>query len=239
MIIERCIQFFNTYHVFVAVFMFCGLAFYVTANTFANPYRKQNRAFTHAIRKMLTNPHSRFVDINLLTDEYRRQWRAFCCGHADKPSSVMEFVPLKNKPKLLLLLVCASVCAASFVAAFVFDLTKTVYVAVALVYFSLVAHAFVIVRYARAVKQRNARRLFGKFVALLNRHAVLPTLNDFGTIDKLTRLSDCIVDEHAAERAATILHDAGLTCQRTVDEQRKINRAVNGFLQTYAKSFVK
>ena len=86
-------------------------------------------------------------------------------------------------------------------------------------------------------RERRAKRKFGKFVALLNKRngsVAPPTSNLSGDITKINRLARTQPDDEALDKVAEILRKNGLDNTRTVEEQRKLNNAVNALLLAYA-----
>ena len=106
--------------------------------------------------------------------------------------------------------------------------------ALSLIVVLLLSRAFFLAR------ERRAKRKFGKFVALLNKrnaNCVPPASNlteDILTINGLARKQP---DDETLDRVAEILHKNGLDNTRTVEEQRKLNNAVNALLLAYSARF--
>lgn len=231
----KCIEFFNTYDVFFAIGMFVLLVLFAVVNLIADRYRRQNRRFNAAVSDMLAHPNASFAGAEKLPEEYRRQWRAFLGGSAEKPSDVFEFVPLKRRLVSIIPFVCSALCAVLFVVAFVPDTLRTSYLLVSLLYVSVAVHVFVLIRHANIAKTLRAKRLFAKFVALLNRRADLPERKTpiDENVREINRIAKKSPDESALVRVADILRSMGLSEKRTVEQQRKINNAVNGLLQSF------
>lgn len=235
----KCLQFFNTYSDFFVIGMFLSLIFVAIVNWTYNPYCRQNRRLDKCSRVMTLRPEHVFDQPKLLSGDYRRQWRAYLNSHADKPSAVFEFVPKRHRVLCVRLLVLSTAVAVCFAVSFAFSLTTSdilvfaVY-ALSLIVVLLLSRAFFLAR------ERRAKRKFGKFVALLNKrnaNCVPPASNlteDILTINGLARKQP---DDETLDRVAEILHKNGLDNTRTVEEQRKLNNAVNALLLAYSARF--
>lgn len=232
----KCLQFFNTYSDFFAAGMFLSLCFVAIANWTYNPYAWQNRRLDNCSRVMTLRPEHVFDQPKLLSGDYRRQWRAYLNSHADKPSAVFEFVPKRHRVLCVRLLVLSTAVAVCFAVSFAFSLTASdilvfaVY-ALSLIVVLLLSRAFFLAR------ERRAKRKFGKFVALLNKrnaNCVPPASNLSEDITKINRLARTQPDDEALDKVAEILRKNGLDKTRTVEEQRKLNNAVNALLLAYA-----
>lgn len=235
MTFEFCLKFFNTYYDFFAIGMFAALVLFVFVNVIGNNYAKQNQAFLRCIDLMLSHPDRAFTAADMLPQEYRRQWRAYVNGNADKPSAVMEFVPLRRPVVLVwmaVLSVLAEICFGISLAASPDNRIAQLYF-VAYLLCWVVAALFM--RHINNARTNTARKLFGKFVALANKQREMP---DAPTADEVVKqisyFSKNSPDNGTLAKVADLLRKCGLDKSRTVDEQRKLNNAVNKLLLAYA-----
>lgn len=228
-----CVQIFDTYKEFLAVGMYAALVLFGFVNCVYNLYGKQNKRFCRAIVNLLENKGD-FV--GALPKEYQRQWRAFVNGNADKPSRVMEFVDLPKVWVCKWLFIVTFVLELAFgIYAFAYGSSMSLYVFVGYL-FACVAGAFLI-----ALVQKNnrlyAKRLFSKFVSLANANtqARVPCTPVKHAMEQIQMLAKDLPCEQNLQQAAEILRGCGLECPRSVEDQRKLNFAVNGLLQSYAR----
>ena len=89
------------------------------------------------------------------------------------------------------------------------------------------------------VRESKAKKVFARFVNELNLNARIDQITKDKTDDtvkELRELQKCKPTNAVFERASELLHDKGLNAYRTPDEQRKLNTALNGLLQSYTKN---
>lgn len=233
----KFLTFLDEYRTVVLCSVFGALVLFGVVNWLRNPYRRQNKKFVVCTRNMRAFPAKAALYAAGLTSEYRRQWRAFVNCGVDKPALVFEFAPLRKRVAALWLLIAASVVASAYIAVFIFVRRSLVYVVIQAVFWLAFA-LFLIVD--RAIFKRNARRakqIFAQFVTQLT--ACTPKSRETAvedTVKALTKLNRSQVTDETVGKASEILHSKGLSENRTVDEQRRINLALNGLLQAYAKN---
>ena len=232
----KCLQFFNTYSDFFAAGMFLSLFFVAIANWTYNPYARQNRRLDKCSRTMTLRPDHVFDQPKLLSGDYRRQWRAYVNSCVGKPSVVFEFVPKRYRIRCVRLLFLSALVAVCFAVSFAFSLSYRDILFFAVYAFALMV-ALLLNRAFFRTRERRAKRKFGKFVALLNKRngsVAPPTSNLSEDITKINRLARTQPDDEALDKVAEILRKNGLDKTRTVEEQRKLNNAVNALLLAYA-----
>ena len=91
-------------------------------------------------------------------------------------------------------------------------------------------------------KERKAKRIFARLVTELNRATEIPQsaaeqLDK--TVAELKEFNKRDVNVVALSRASELLRSKGLTADRSVEQQRKLNGALNGLLQSYARATAK
>lgn len=205
-----------------------------------NPYRRQNKKMKICRRKILAYPNKISKQIEVLPEDYRRQWRAYERSGADRPSLVFEFIKKKHKLKLMWLYVAAAVLSLIFVAAFVMGDARYDYLIFQLVVWLTFAMFAIASKGAFGIRERKAKQIFGKFINELNRQTSLNNKDVSGVVERAVRslneLNGREVTRSTLSRASEILRKKGLDTDRTADEQRKINTALNSLLQAYAKN---
>lgn len=216
-----------------------SLALFCIVNFCKNVYRKQNKKILAATRKVCSYPDKTAQYVNALPAEYRRQWRAYVNGNANQPSDTFEFAPVKNRLRLIRLFVLTAIVCALYLVAFVFDVRRTDYLIFQIMFW--LAFALIVIADWQLFKlrERKAKRIFARFVNELNRTACKTDKTESkseDTVKELRELNKCEPTKAVFERAATLLRNKGLDGERTVDQQRKLNDALNGLLQSYTKA---
>ncbi|MGN1066426.1 MAG: hypothetical protein ACI4QH_01305, partial [Candidatus Fimimonas sp.] len=175
------------------------------------------------------------IFVATLPEDYRRQWRAYVNSNASRPSLVFEFVPKRNKTVCVHLFVLCAIVSTLYLALFVFLRAHVEYAVFQFAFWLAFALVMVVDKLVFLRKQKRAKQIFGKFVAQLNASDVQTTPENKTVAQKLAEIKR---DDNAAlQKASKILRDVGLENQRTAQEQRAINTALNGLLQSYARSY--
>ena len=234
--LQKACDFFVHYDVCVLPSLFAAVWIFGVINWSANVYRKQNKLLAECQRKVLTGPKFTGVYVSALPREYLRQWRAYVNSKAERPSLVFEFVPRKKKTLCLPLFVaCATVCT-GYLALFFADTSHREY----LVFQAAFWLSFCVVTFVNdnlfAKKEKTARQIFGKFVAQLNSLKNVPQMQTQNLAKELDKLKKDVVGDDALTKASTLLRQNGLEGNRSAEQQRKINTALNGLLQAYSRS---
>ena len=232
-------NFLNQYSMYVWPSIALALLIFGVANWDSNVYRKQNRKFAFCSRVVASYPDKVALYANLLPEEYRRQWRAFVNSGANKPSDVFEFVRLKQKTRLVWLMVVAAICSTLYVAVFATTNRQIGYIVFQVAFWLAFGLIIVANKAIHRKNERRAKQLFGKLVALLNRAAALPQSDDAiieETVQKLNTLKKNQVTDVVIGQASELLRGKGLEGKRSVEQQRKLNTALNGLLQAYART---
>ena len=206
-----------------------------------NTYRKQNKRF-NACRVRLLKGVSPSTVMCSAPIEYRRQWRAFVSSGAERPPQTFEFVPRKNRKSGVILVVLGAVVSCAYLAIFVTDLSRQVYLVFQGAFWLSLTIVLIINWLIFRRKEKRARQHFGKFVAQLS--AAVANSRDRQSIDKggnsvaqqIRKVSKVSAGKDAVAKASEILRQHGLNATRTAYEQRQINYALNGLLQSYARS---
>lgn len=218
-----------------------ALAIFCIVNFCKNPYRKQNRKITSVTRRICSFPHKAEIYVNNLPQEYRRQWRAFVNSEAKQPSLVFEFAPVKNRIYCLRLTILAAIASFGYLTAFIFDVNRTDYLIFQIVFWLAFALTMVADRLLFKCRESKAKKVFARLVNELNRSMTKEQTKEEKLDDALheiRQLGKCEPTNAVFTRAAQILHDKGLNGERTVSQQRKLNNALNGLLQSYSKTTV-
>ena len=237
--IKIVLNFLNQYYLYVLPAIGMLLLFFGIVNWSSNVYARQNKKLALCARLVSAYPDRVGLYANFMTEDYRRQWRAFVNSGTDKPSNVFEFVRLRSRTHLSWLVALAAICSSAYVAVFVMVSSQIGYLVFQVAFW--LAFALILVANA-AIRRKNearAKRQFGKLVALLNSAASLPKSGDAiieETVQQLNSLKSNQVTELELGQASQLLRAKGLEGNRSVEQQRKLNTALNGLLQAYARS---
>ena len=233
--VMRILNFLDSYRIAILSALFGALVLFAVVNWLYDPYRKQNKKLRVCTKGMRSYPSKAALYMARLPEDYRRQWRAFVNCGTDKPALVFEFIPRRKRLLAPRLLIALSVLMSLYVAVFAAVGFNFVYVVLQIVFWLALALIFCIDRVVARRYTRRAKRTFGQLVAQLS--AVVPkkpsTLAE-DTVTALNKLNKSEVDDKAVGQASEILRRKGLNEERTVEEQRRINLALNGLLQAYA-----
>ena len=242
---EQVTTFLNFLHEYCLFILPCTsvlLLIFGVVNWSSNVYRKQNKKIAACSRVISAYPDRVYVYSNLLPEIYRRQWRAFVNSGTEQPSSVFEFVPLRQKTHLLWLLILAAVCAGTYVAVFALVSMQSGYLLYQVAFLLAFGLIMVANKAVHRANEKRAKQQFGKFLALLNRAASLPKSDDAiveETVQKLNTMKKNEVTDEVVGHAGELLRGKGLGGTRSVEQQRKLNTALNGLLQAYARKSVR
>lgn len=235
--LEKMLQFFVTYDTIVLPSVFAAVWIFGIANWCKNTYRRQNKKVRMCCSNVLMNPKYTGVYMAMLPEEYRRQWRAYVNSKAERPSLVFEFVPKRNKVIFLHLFVVSALVSCVYLAIFVLSVSHKDYA----IFQAAFWLAFVVVMLVNKSlfnkKEKRARQLFGKLVAQLN---ATKDISEKESNEQLVRNLNSLkkngATDFALEKAAALLRENGLENKRTAQQQRQINTALNGLLQSYARN---
>ena len=237
--ISVVLNFLNDYYLIFLPSISALLLIFGVANWSSNIYRKQNKKMSYCARIVSAYPDKVLLYANLLPDEYRRQWRAFVNSGAQKPSDVFEFVRLRPKMHLVWLIVVAACVSAMYVAVFVVISNQIGYILFQVAFWLAFGLEILATKAIRRRNERRAKQQFGKLVALLNSAAALPKSDDMiveETVQRLNNLKKNEVTDAVLGQASALLRGKGLEGNRSVSQQRKLNTALNGLLQAYARN---
>ena len=233
--IETVLYFLSTYSIVILPVLFATVLLYGLANWLANPYRKQNKKLSACYRGVFSYPDkiSRYAD--KLPEDYRRQWRVVVNCDA-KPSLVFEFVPKKKRSHLLWLFILAAVVSTMYVAVFFLAQPYFSYLVFQFVFwmgFALVTVVNIVVKNSQESK---ARKIFAKLITQFNRSYPIKCDTVEDTVNQLQQLNRHEVNDDIVVKASELLRNKGLETNRSVDQQRRINNALNGLLQAYSRN---
>ncbi len=238
--IKAVLQFITDYDFIILPVISLVLVCFGVINWTRNVYRKQNKKLTACARKIASYPHkTNQYATAMLPAEYKRQWRAYVNGKAEKPSLTFEFAPVKNSICLVRLFVLAAIVSVLYVVAFAFDLSRRDYIVFKIFFWLGFSLSMVVNKLLFIRKERKAKQIFARFVAELNRYAdcskdSVAEIEE--TVKKLQQLKKCEVSDAVLCKASSLLRDKGLNTDRSAAQQRKLNAALNGLLQSYSRS---
>lgn len=232
------LNFLNDYSVFVLPSLFALLLLFGVSNWISNVYRKQNRQIALTTRCLTSFPHKTALYVNCLPEDYRRQWRAYVNSGASKPSLVFEFIKKKQKTHLIWLFVLTAIASSLYIVAFSYDVTRVSYVLFQVVLWLGFGLTIVANNAVNKRNEREAKQLFGRLVSQLNRNTEGESGNTVveDTVKQINKLTKNGVNDATLGKASELLNSKGLNVSRSVDEQRKLNTALNSLLQAYAKN---
>ena len=234
--ILKVLSLLDSYSYIILPLLGVALILWGVINWLYNPYRKQNKKMRVCTKSIRVFPDKAPTYVYSLPQDYRRQWRAFVNCGTDKPALVFEFVVKGKRLRALLLLVLSMAISSVYIAVFALVTQNYAYIVFQCAYMLafgliMVANSAISRRY-----ERRAKRDFAQFVALLSK--VTPKSDSSiveETVRELRKLNRQQVNDTAVGKASELLHNKGLETNRTVEQQRKLNQALNGLLQAYAK----
>lgn len=234
--LSTIIDFLTSYDIYVLSAVFAAVWIFGIVNWCKNVYHGQNKKLEICRANVLRNPKFTGIYVATLPEEYRRQWRAYVNSSAVRPSLVFEFVHRKNKTVCVHLFVLCAILSTVYLALFLFDTSYIQYAFYQVAFWLAFAVVMIVDTLVFQKKEKRAKQIFGRFVAQLNATDTvnLPTNNK--TVAQ--RLNELKKDGSATalEKASKILRGVGLENDRTAQEQRTINEALNGLLQAYARN---
>ncbi|MCH5152762.1 MAG: hypothetical protein J1F68_02215 [Clostridiales bacterium] len=229
---------FNFLHAYSIVILPLALAIiflFGLANWLSNPYRKQNKKLNVCYKGVCSHPDSVSKYADKLPEEYRRQWRVVVnCGA--KPSLAFEFVPKRKRSHLLWLFVIAAVLCATYVAVYFVTARYFSYLIFQVVFWFAFGLVLVANRAVKISQERRARKVLAKLVSQLNKCAPYSCDIVEDTVKQLQQLNRHEVNDTIVGKASELLRNKGLESNRSVEEQRRLNSALNGLLQAYARN---
>ena len=237
--ITTFIDFITLYDCFILPAISIVLALFCIVNFCKNAYRRQNKKVLSVSRKICSFPHKCAQYANTLPVEYRRQWRAYLNSNAKQPSLVFEFAPIKYRVHLLRLLILAAIACSCYIVAFILDTTRIDYLIFQIVFWLAFTLVMVADRQIAKLHERKAKQLFARLVNELNHAASTEQTKDErfdDTLNRINNLAKCQPTNAVFDRASQLLHAKGLNGERTVNQQRRLNNALNGLLQSYTKA---
>lgn len=236
--IKALLEFITQYDYIILPTISAALLLFCLTNFCKNVYRKQNGKIIAVTRRVCSYPHKTATYANNLPQEYKRQWRAYVNSEAKQPSLVFEFVQQKNRLRLTRLFALAAVISSCYLAAFAFDTARHDYLIFQIVFWLAFGLIMVTDKLLFARNERKAKQIFARLVNELNRALKKEQSKDEQfdeTLKQIRGLAKCDATNVVFDRASQLLRDKGLNSDRTVSQQRKLNSALNGLLQSYTK----
>ena len=232
--INTVLDFLNAYGYIILPVTLSLVIVYGVVNWLANPYRRQNKRLAGICANVSAYPDKAATLANRLPELYRRQWRVVLNCQV-KPSLVFEFVPKRKRCHLLWLVVIAAVTCASYVAVYFVTQRLFSYLIAQLVFWLAFGLVTVANNAVAKGQERHARKVFARLVTQFNR--CTPVKSDVveETVRQLQQLNRHEVDDSIIGKASELLRNKGLESNRSVEQQRRINSALNGLLQAYSR----
>ena len=233
--INTVLNFLNAHSIIILPVLFATVFLYGLANWLTNPYRKQNKKLTACFRGVFSHPHKVTRYAEKLPEVYRRQWRVVVnCGA--KPSVVFEFIPKRKRSHLLWLFILAAVVSATYVAVFFMTERYFSYLVFQVVFWLAFGLVIVANKAVKIRQERHARKVFARLVTQFNRCAPIKSDVVEDTVKQLQQLNKHEVNDVIVGKASELLRNKGLDTNRSVDQQRRLNSALNGLLQAYSRN---
>lgn len=232
--INTVFNFLNEYSVIILPVLFATVLLYGVANWLTDPYRKQNKKLIACYKGVCSFPDKVAKYADKLPDDYRRQWRVVINCEV-KPSLAFEFVPKRRNLRLLWFLVVSAVVSTAYIAVFFMTERYYSYLVFQGVYWLAFTLVTIINHAVNSHQQKRARKIFARLVTQLNRCVPIRSESVEETVRQLQQLNNCMVDDTIIGKASELLRKKGLETNRTVDEQRMINNALNSLLQSYSR----
>lgn len=233
-------QFITDHALIVLPAIFGVLLLFAVVNWLINPYKRHNGKINSCRRKIVSYPDKAAKFVNGLPQEYQRQWRAYINTNADKPSQAFEFVRLPNKIYMLRLLIVDAMLLACYIAAFIVCNQAVEFIVCQGAFAVALVLVLVINKIIYDSREKRARQVFARLVAELNSANVSRDNPEQDvlrkTIQQINELNKGEVTKTTLNKASEILRAKGLDNNRTVEEQRRLNTALNGLLQAYARN---
>ena len=228
------LEFFNDYSGIILPILLAAPLLFGFAYWLANPYRKQNKKLNACYKAICANPDRVTKYADKLPQDYRRQWRVVLnCGV--KPSLAFEFVPKNKRLRLLWLFVLAAIVGCVYIAVFFVVQQSYAYLVFQGVFQLAFGLVLVVNRAVNRHQEKRARRIFARLASQLNRCVPIKGAAIEETVKQLRQLNRHEVNDAIVGRASELLRNKGLEANRTVEEQRKLNSALNGLLQAYSR----
>ncbi len=219
-----------TYRYYIFIALAVTFVTYFLANLLQNPYQQINARLAKGVKKINKKGANANI-VKYMDKTYKMQWNVFCRSQLARPSQVMLFDKQNFVYRLNLLYVFATIIALGVgYYGIVYTQDVFLFVAVAFVLASYIGFSLVNLHKKRCTKR--AQQQFAKFVVQLNKNFYKKEQTSSGKIDKLKTA----LHQDTLQKAQKILQENGLNKQRTAQEQQKMNVAMNGLLQAYARA---
>lgn len=237
------VSYFVTYKLYLLVAMGVASVTFLIANVAHNPYKRTNDMFTRARRTLLTSETDTFAKTaDTLSPTYSRMWRAYLRSGTSKPSNTFEFVTERNPVRFVLVLILGIIMCVACVYVYAFNLANVEFLLAIIAYVALTALAFCLRRIVADANTNTAKQHYVKFVVCLNNAVSYYNARANNVTDK--QIQQAVEDinqvkranaDDALQRASEILRGKNLEGTRTAEQQQKLNVALNGLLQAFAK----
>lgn len=247
MIITKILQILYTNCLYLFGVTTAILALYLAVNTISNDYAKDDNKIFRATKLLLSGKTDLGKFAVSLPLVYQYQWQAYIRSHGIYPSEIFRFIPHKARQRLMILS-GLSVVACLMVAVYSIynNLLNSaeVFVPLALsVGFIVIG---VLIRAVNKLKASKSSKSFERFTSVLDAHFG----NDFDfdgvndnsreqtneLIKKVNFFKRNGVPAQSAEKIARLLSQEKLTSPRTLEQQRRLNTALNGLVQVLTRT---
>lgn len=219
---------------FLLTATFVSLIAFLLRNWLFNSYSKQNKRLSQITNKLISYPTQANTIMENAPYCYQVQWNIYKRSGASKPAVIFQFYKHFFAVKGWGLAIAPFVVSVVYFVAFCID-TQLIQYLLLLCFTALFVFSVVIVSlFLFTMRTRKAQRVFAEFLLELNKAIPINRTPTCDTVSRLNNLQRLEPTPSVMKRAAEILQQRGINSNRTVDEQRKINLALNGLLQAYA-----
>jgi hypothetical protein len=213
-----------------------------------NAYRNVNRQVAHAKKFLrLYLSKNRLVKVGgVIPPAYKHQWKIYTYTAGVKPSEVLTFNKQKQTSPLFWVNIACLAVAAFYVACYFVNMAYYRVIAYAVCYALCFALLTCLVAVIKRLREKTAYKTFYSFLMMLDccfNRGYRAAADEDVTEETKEAVRDTIsqIDiirgaggPNVLARVSEVLREKGLDTDRSVDEQKLLNAALNGLLQSMA-----
>lgn len=242
------LTFLTDYFKLVAIVSLSATAIAVFVNATADDYYQTRRLFSKGkamLRKCTQTTFSQAAFLDTIPAEYREQWFCFTESKGLYASSVLEFAYLPQSTQGVLIYVVAILLSAAYGVIYGFFAQEIEYLLFCLGTLLLLGIGFKLGSSAKNAKLKKAQNAYAHWTNALDgffgkRHSLTDERNCAsddevdGVLEQINILRSMAHGDVAA-KIAELLRDKGLYKERTVEQQRRLNSALNDLMLKLAQ----
>ena len=231
---------------FITAIATTGVCIFATlVNLFSDDYRQMQKGFSKGrtiLKKTDTKsfPYGKFFDTIPL--EYKDQWQCFAESKGVLASNVFEFVSVSQKVRAIPFFVISLIVFGFYGVAFLTIEQNTHFLYVCFGGFLLLGIVAKTIFTSHKNKAKKAKTKFLKWTAYLDGYfgkernfCLGATDEEVDSVLEQIELIQSVSNCDTIEKVAKLLQDKGLYKERTVEQQQKLNVALNRLMLTLAK----